>query len=102
MVEGLFRLLTSSLNVPVNLGNPEETSVLELADLIRSIAGSSSEIRFTERPVDDPEVRCPDIALAREELGWEPKVPLAEGLSRTIAWATSAWGRSEVGPVPSG
>lgn len=102
MVDGLFRLLMSDLNAPVNLGNPEEVSVLELADLIRSLAGSSSEIRFTERPVDDPEVRCPDISLAREELDWEPYVSLAEGLSRTIAWAASAWGNSEADPVPSG
>jgi hypothetical protein len=62
------------------------------------LAGSSSEIAFTERPVDDPEVRCPDISLARAELGWEPKVTLIEGIARTIAWARQAWVRVKPSP----
>jgi dTDP-glucose 4,6-dehydratase len=85
LIEGIWRVLGADLTGPVNLGNPNEVSVLELAELIREAAGSRSEIVFTERPVDDPEVRRPDISLARSELDWEPAVPLREGLTRTIA-----------------
>jgi dTDP-glucose 4,6-dehydratase len=92
MVEGFWRLLNTDLQDPVNLGNPEEVTVLRLAEMIRDAAGSRSDISFTERPVDDPERRCPDITLARERLGWEPQVPLADGLKRTIEWAREAWG----------
>jgi dTDP-glucose 4,6-dehydratase len=92
MVEGIWLLLGSDLLGPVNLGNPEESKILEVADLVRSMAGSASEIAFEERPVDDPEVRCPDIGLARSRLGWEPLVSLPEGLERTIAWARESWG----------
>jgi dTDP-glucose 4,6-dehydratase len=67
--------------------------VLQLAEAVRDAAGSASEISFMERPEDDPEVRCPDISVARERLGWEPQVPLADGLKRTIEWAREAWGR---------
>src|SRR5918996_290370 len=91
MVEGFWRLLSSDEQDPVNLGNPEEVTVLELAEAVREAAGSDSEIVFTERPVDDPEVRCPDITVARQRLGWEPQVPLREGLKRTVAWARDAW-----------
>ena len=91
MVEGFWRLLASDVQDPVNLGNREEVTVLELAGAIREAVGSHSEIVFTERPVDDPEVRCPDITLARDRLGWEPRVPLREGLKRTVAWAREAW-----------
>lgn len=91
LVEGIWRFLNSELLGPLNLGNPEEVSILKLAELVRSAAESSSEIAFTDRPTDDPEVRCPDISLARMELGWEPQVPLDEGLARTIAWARGAW-----------
>jgi dTDP-glucose 4,6-dehydratase len=91
MIEGFWRLLSSEEQDPVNLGNPEEVSVFELAEAVREAAGSRSEIAFTERPEDDPEVRCPDISRARERLGWEPRVPLREGLVRTVAWAREAW-----------
>lgn len=86
MIEGLVRLLRSGYHEPVNLGNPEEHTVLELAQMIRELAASASEIVFEPRPVDDPNVRRPDITLARETLGWEPKVPVREGLARTIEW----------------
>jgi nucleoside-diphosphate-sugar epimerase len=66
-------------------------SVLELAEAVRDAAGSRSEIVFTERPVDDPEVRCPDIGRARDYLGWKPRVPLRDGLKRTVSWAREAW-----------
>jgi dTDP-glucose 4,6-dehydratase len=91
LVEGLWRLLTSDHLGPMNIGNPEEVTILELAGLICALAESGSEVRFTARPVDDPQVRCPDISLARSVIGWEPHVPLREGLIRTIAWARRAW-----------
>lgn len=87
LVEGLRRLLEVGYVGPVNLGNPAEVTVLELAKQIRGLAGSRSEIAFTERPVDDPERRCPDVSLAKQVLGWSPAVPLSQGLARTIAWA---------------
>lgn len=67
--------------------------MLQLAELLVSLAGTGATIEFKERPVDDPEVRCPDISLARTELGWEPKVDLEDGLQRTLAWAAEHWGR---------
>jgi nucleoside-diphosphate-sugar epimerase len=85
LVEGLWRFLSSEVSGPLNLGNPHEVTVLELAELIRSLTASASEIVFEDRPVDDPEVRCPDITRARDELGWEPGVSLQDGLSKTIA-----------------
>jgi len=95
LVEGLWLLLSSDLVGPVNLGNPEEITISELAHLVRKLSGSSSEIVHIERPVDDPTVRCPDISLARSGLGWEPKVPLEEGLAATIDWAKRAgWVRA--------
>jgi dTDP-glucose 4,6-dehydratase len=91
LVEGLWRLLVSDLTGPVNLGNPEEVTVLELAERVRVAARAEVPIAFTERPEDDPQVRRPDISLARLELGWEPKVPLETGLERMVAWASEAW-----------
>jgi dTDP-glucose 4,6-dehydratase len=86
LVDGIVRLLHSDHSGPVNIGNPHEVSVLELAQWIRTLADSSSDIAFVERPEDDPMVRQPDISLARAALGWEPRVPIEEGLKRTIAW----------------
>jgi dTDP-glucose 4,6-dehydratase len=70
----------------MNIGNPYELSMLALAELIREIVGSSSEITFIPRPTDDPTVRQPDISVAREVLGWQPEVELREGLGRTIKY----------------
>ncbi|PTH84657.1 epimerase [Streptomyces sp. A244] len=75
---------------PVNIGNPTEITMLDLARLVVELAESSSEIRYIERPVDDPAVRCPDITLARDKLGWDPQVRAEEGLRRTIAWFREA------------
>jgi dTDP-glucose 4,6-dehydratase len=86
LVEGIVRLLNSDHAGPINVGNPHELSVLDLARWIRDLAGGASEIAFVEKPEDDPLVRQPDITLARRVLGWEPKVPIEEGLRRTIAW----------------
>jgi dTDP-glucose 4,6-dehydratase len=86
MVEGIVRMLHSDHPGPMNLGNPHELSILELATWIRDLAGSSSDVVFVPRPEDDPGIRQPDISLARTVLGWEPKVPVEDGLRRTIAW----------------
>jgi dTDP-glucose 4,6-dehydratase len=85
MVEGLYRLLLSEVVEPVNLGNPEEVSVLQLAEEIRQLVGANSPIVFEPLPQDDPRVRRPDIRRAQELLGWEPTVERREGLRRTIA-----------------
>jgi dTDP-glucose 4,6-dehydratase len=92
LVEGVWRLLTSDVvGMPVNLGNPEEVKVLDLARTIVLLAGSGSEVIFTARPIDDPEVRCPDISRATSLLGWVPRIALADGLPRTIEWARETW-----------
>jgi len=91
LVEGIMRLSRSELPGPVNIGNPHELSMLELARRVVDLSGSSSEITFIERPTDDPTVRQPDITLARTELGWEPTVDLDEGLKRTIEWFRSSF-----------
>ena len=86
LVEGIVRLLRSDLPGPVNIGNPHELSVLALAETIRDLTGSTSSITFIDRPVYDPTVRQPDITLARTALGWEPHMPIEDGLKQTIAW----------------
>lgn len=86
LIEGLLRLLRSDLAGPVNIGNPGELSVRALAERIRALCASPSKLRFVARPEDDPTVRQPDITLARDTLGWEPKIELDDGLRRTIAW----------------
>ena len=86
LVEGVWRLLGSGYVGPVNVGNPEEMSLYEMARTIVRIAGSRSEIVFRGLPPDDPKVRRPDVSLAREVLGWQPRVPVEEGLRRTHAW----------------
>jgi dTDP-glucose 4,6-dehydratase len=85
LIEGIFRLLRSDLHEPLNLGNPEEWTVLRMAQTIGELAGSSSPIELRELPVDDPKVRQPEIALARRMLGWSPRKPVVEGLAATIA-----------------
>ena len=86
LVDGIVRLLLSDHPGPMNIGNPVELSVRGIAELIRDLVGSSSELEFIPRPVDDPTVRQPDITLARSVLGWEPQVSMEEGLKRTISW----------------
>jgi dTDP-glucose 4,6-dehydratase len=86
LVEGIFRLLMSGEVGPINVGNPHEVSVLYLAETVRRLCESTSEIVFIPRPEDDPSVRQPDITLARTLLGWEPQVEFEEGLNRTIGW----------------
>lgn len=86
IIEGVVRLAFSGHIGPMNIGNPEEVSVLEIAKRIVEIIGSSSAIEFGPRPPDDPSVRRPDITLARNVLGWEPTIGLEEGLRRTSGW----------------
>jgi dTDP-glucose 4,6-dehydratase len=94
-VEGIYRLFHSSWTEPMNIGNPDEFTVLELAEKVLALTGSSSEIQHHPLPVDDPAVRQPDIALARRELGWEPTVDLEEGLRRTIPHFRSLLDRTD-------
>ncbi|MET7456757.1 NAD-dependent epimerase/dehydratase family protein [Streptomyces sp. NPDC005574] len=86
LIRGLLALLDTSLPGPYNLGNSEERTVRELAELVLRLTGSAGPLRFLPLPVDDPTRRRPALARAREELGWRPRVPLEEGLRRTVAW----------------
>jgi len=86
LIEGVVRVLFSSIVEPVNLGNPEEMTVLQFAQLIKELTGSPSPIEFRPLPVDDPKVRQPDITKAKVYLGWQPRVSLREGLLRTIEY----------------
>lgn len=86
LVEGIYRLLMSGINDPVNLGNPFEMTVMELAVKIKEMTGSSSKIINKPLPEDDPKVRQPDIAKAQQQLGWKPNVSLQEGLEKTIEY----------------
>ena len=86
---------------PVNIGNPGEFTIRQLADLILELTGSRSQVVEKPLPVDDPERRRPDIALARERLGWEPRVPLREGLAKTIDWFRSVRLEEFRAPTPN-
>jgi len=86
MVQGIYKLMISNINDPVNLGNPEEHTIKEFAEIIKRLTDSKSLIVFKKLPVDDPHVRCPDINKAKKELGWGPKVDIEKGLVRTIEW----------------
>jgi dTDP-glucose 4,6-dehydratase len=83
-VDGIIRLAESGAHHPVNIGNPNEFTLLELAQAVIEITGSRSEIVYEALPTDDPQVRRPDISLARELLGWDPQVDLRDGLRRTL------------------
>lgn len=85
-IEGIFRLLQADYHLPVNIGNPDEISILQLAQDILQLTGSSSRIVYQDRPVDDPMQRRPDISLAKRLLGWEPVVDREQGLLQTIAY----------------
>ncbi len=86
LIDGILALLQSDLPGPVNIGNPHEISVLDLANWIRDLSGSASTTEFVPRPEDDPEIRQPDITQARQLLGWAPQVPIETALKQTIAW----------------
>ncbi|MGB2705625.1 MAG: UDP-glucuronic acid decarboxylase family protein [Candidatus Omnitrophota bacterium] len=86
MVKGIYKLMLSSMHKPVNIGNPNEMSVLKLAETIIKITTSRSKIAYKHLPSDDPKVRRPDIKLARTRLKWKPEIPLEQGLGITIKW----------------
>jgi nucleoside-diphosphate-sugar epimerase len=92
-VRGLLALLDSDVRVPVNIGNPVEYTVLELAHIVRSLVGSQSPIVHLARPEDDPMLRRPDISRAKELLGWEPRIQLEEGLSKMVEWLQAGGGQ---------
>jgi dTDP-glucose 4,6-dehydratase len=94
LIDGIWRLMQAPVNEPVNIGNPQEMTLLELAKRILVLTGSSSPIVFRPLPEDDPKVRQPDIARARRLLGWEPRVDTDEGLRLTIAWFRQRMDRS--------
>jgi dTDP-glucose 4,6-dehydratase len=84
LIRGLVLLAESGEHLPVNIGNPNEMSLLELAEAVVRVTGSTSQIVFEALPVDDPQVRQPDITRARQLLGWEPEIELEDGLRRTL------------------
>jgi dTDP-glucose 4,6-dehydratase len=86
LVDGIFRLFHSDRTDPTNIGNPVEFTIRELAELVLEMTGSRSELSFLPLPEDDPKTRKPVIEVAREVLAWEPRVPLPEGLERTIPY----------------
>ncbi len=85
-VRGLIALFDSDIVEPVNIGSPEEYTMLRLADVVREVTNSASELVFEALPTGDPTQRRPDIARARERLGWQPEIPLREGLALMHAW----------------
>jgi dTDP-glucose 4,6-dehydratase len=89
LIDGIYRLLLSDVTTPTNIGNPVEMTILHFAERIRDLTGSSSTIEYRPLPEDDPKTRRPDISKARARLGWEPRVPLDEGLARTIDYFRS-------------
>ena len=100
LVEGIVRLLESNEDEPVNLGNPAEMTIMDFAVKIKELTGSSAEIVHEPLPVDDPQVRQPDISKARERLGWEPEVVLETGLKKAIGYFRTKLGDS-AGPGPT-
>jgi dTDP-glucose 4,6-dehydratase len=99
LVRGLVLLAQSEEHLPVNIGNPNEMTLLQLAETVIGVTGSRSEIVFEALPIDDPQVRQPDITRARQVLGWEPDVALEDGLRRTNDWMTTGERRGEVAPI---
>jgi dTDP-glucose 4,6-dehydratase len=85
LIRGLILLAESGEHLPVNIGNPEEYTLLELAEAVLRVTGSASEIVYEALPVDDPKVRRPDITRAQQVLGWKPEIGLDEGLRRLLA-----------------
>jgi dTDP-glucose 4,6-dehydratase len=86
LVEGIYRLLMSDVNEPVNIGNPQEMTIRQMAEMVLKLTNSKSELVFKELPEDDPKIRQPDITRANTLLGWTPEIKLEEGLKKTIAW----------------
>jgi dTDP-glucose 4,6-dehydratase len=101
-IEGILRLSRSEEHLPVNIGNPNEFTMIECAHEVLRVTGSSSRITFLPLPEDDPKQRCPDISKAKRLLGWEPKIPLCEGLERSLEYFKKAIAaESKAMPAPS-
>jgi UDP-glucuronate decarboxylase len=102
LIDGLLRLMASddATTGPINIGNPDEFTMVELAEMIVALTGSASPIVMRPLPADDPRQRRPDIARARETLGWEPMVRLREGLTRTIAYFDTLLGQGTDPTLP--
>src|SRR4029079_15772505 len=98
LIDGIYRLMTSDVGDPVNIGNPVEMTIRQFAEEILAITGSKIKVVSRPLPVDDPKQRQPDISKARKLLGWEPKVPLKEGLAATLAELprTRRWKRASL------
>ncbi|MDZ7344137.1 MAG: SDR family oxidoreductase [candidate division KSB1 bacterium] len=92
LVEGIYRLLISDYHEPINIGNPHEMTILEMAEMVIRVTGSRSKIVYKPLPVDDPQIRQPDITRAKQLLGWQPQISLEEGLKRTISWFERQFG----------
>jgi dTDP-glucose 4,6-dehydratase len=86
LVDGIYRLMLSDVEGPVNVGNPREMTIREFAEAVRKANGGGGSLQFHPLPKDDPKQRKPDITRARELLGWEPRVTLEEGLQQTLHW----------------
>ena len=89
LVDGIRRMMEADFHLPINLGNPNEKTVLEVAHIIKELTGTKSELVMKELPTDDPKRRLPDISRAKEVLGWQPQVELNDGLTKTISWFES-------------
>jgi dTDP-glucose 4,6-dehydratase len=99
LIEGAFRLMRSSEARPVNIGNPSEHTVVEIAELVIELSGGEGGIVYEPLPEDDPRQRCPDITRARETLGWEPRVSAREGLRKALDWFAGRSNRPEASPA---
>ena len=89
LVDGLLKLMESDYQRPINLGNPEEYKILDLASMVLQVTNRKSEVTFRDLPEDDPQKRCPDISVAEKVLSWSPKISLMSGLSKSIDWFRS-------------
>jgi dTDP-glucose 4,6-dehydratase len=98
-VEGIYALYLRGDSMPTNIGNPEEYTVRQLAEMVKELTGTPAPIEYRPLPEDDPKVRKPDITRARTMLGWEPKVPVREGLRRTIEYFRGLMGTSRMPPT---
>jgi nucleoside-diphosphate-sugar epimerase len=99
LIEGTFRLMKRRERRPVNIGNPVEYSVREVAEMVLELSGSDSELVHEPLPRDDPRQRCPDITRAKETLSWEPHTPAREGLQKTLSWFAERKGHREGAPA---
>jgi dTDP-glucose 4,6-dehydratase len=95
LVDGIYRLLLSDEHAPVNIGNPEEVTILQLAKELLALTGSKSKVVFKPLPVDDPRIRQPDISKARKILNWEPRILRKEGLSKTLKYFENTLHKNE-------